>query len=90
VPASCDKEGAVRMATKEDNNRKTLQAATWPFAPFLLTTVLKDGGKREFVIDKWEGSTIDIDKSNQFTQTFTWIGHKASEEEVAKFMKEEE
>lgn len=57
----------------EDNKAGVLEEATCPFAPFLLTTLLKEGGKRQFVIDKWEG-------------TFTWIGHKASEEEIEKFM----
>ena len=99
-----NKREAVRMTLCEprgDNEEEELEGlgikcgegvievATWPFVPFLLTTLLKGGGKRQFVIDKWEGSTLDIDKTNQFTQTFTWIGHKASEEEIEKFLEEE-
>lgn len=33
---------------------------------------------------------IDIDSNGVFAQTFTWEGHKASEEEITKFLEEED
>ena len=71
-------------------SEKEVITPTFPFAPFLLTSIEKKGSKWHFVIDSWEGEAVDIDKDNTFTQTFTWTAHKASAEEIAKFLKEEE
>lgn len=68
----------------------TLSTPTFPLVPFLLTSIEKEGDKRHFVIDAWDGDTIDIDNNGQFTQTFMWKAHKATEEEIEKFMREED
>lgn len=70
-------------------DEETIQIATFPCVPFILTAVEKEGNRRHFVIDKWEGNTIDIDNKGAFTQTFTWTAHKASEKEIEEFLKEE-
>ena len=61
-----------------------------PFSPFLLTSVMTNGDENHLVVTGCEKASIDIDKNNEVTQTFTWLGHKASEEEVKEFLKEEE
>lgn len=72
------------------DDEETIQTATFPCVPFLLTAIEKEGNKRYFVIDTWKGETIDILDNDQFTQTFTWTAHKASEEEIEKFLEEED
>ena len=66
------------------------EAATFPPTPFLLIEIEKEGGTRNFIIETWDGMTIDIAKNGQFTQTFKWTAHKASEEEIEMFAKEGE
>jgi len=63
---------------------------TFPFPPFLLTSIEKTGSKRYFVIDNVEGEEVETDKEGQFIQSFRWNVHKASEEEIEKFQKDEE
>jgi len=73
----------------ETTKREIPRIVTYPFAPFLLTTLQTDGGRGCFVIDKWEEATIDITDDGQFTQTFKWTTHKASAEEIEQFVKDE-
>lgn len=61
-----------------------------PPTPFLLTMVEEGGNTRHFVIDTWGTEVMDLAPNGEITETFTGTAHKASEEEVAKFMKEEE
>jgi hypothetical protein len=72
------------------SEEEIMEFATHSFSPFLLTSVMSNGDENHFVVTGCEKASIDIDKNNEVTQTFTWIGHKASEEEVKKFSKEEE
>ena len=85
MQASCSKEEAIKRIDKELE-----RTVTFPCSPFLLISIEKDGSERRFVIETWDGMTIDIAKNGQFTQTFKWTAHKASEEEIEMFAKERE
>ena len=68
----------------------SLLCPTLPVTPFLLTSLVKGGGERHFVIDKWDGVNTDIQDNGDCVQTFTWIAHKASEKEIKKFLEDKD
>lgn len=83
-----EEEELERLGLKREG--EIIDFITHPFIPFLLTSAMSNGCESYFVIEGCEKATIDIDKNNEVTQTFTWVGHKASEEEIEKFLSEEE
>ena len=66
------------------------ESPTFPFTPFLLTSLVKGGGRRHFVVDNMEGVNVEVLGNNQFVQSFTWTTHKASKEEIKTFLEGEE
>jgi len=77
--------------TKEDPTfsvMPSLLCPTLPFTPFLLTSLIKDGGKSHFIIDGMDGETVEVLDNGSFVQIFKWIAHKASNEEIKKFLGE--
>ena len=68
----------------------SLLCPTLPITPFLLTSLVKGGGERHFVIDTWDGITTDIRDNGDCVQTFTWTAHKASEEEIKNFLEDKD
>ena len=66
----------------------TKETATFPFTPFLLTTLTKDGGRRHFVIENMEGLILEVQGDRHLMQSFVWTAHKASEEEIKKFLED--
>jgi len=85
VSASCDKEEAIKM-----NDKKTLMSPTFPFAPFLLTSLKKEGGRNYFVIDTWEGMDLEVLDDGKFVQSFVWTAHKANEDEIKTFLEDKD
>ena len=68
---------------------ETIETNTSPFSPFLLIVAEKVGDEKHYIIDGMEESIIDIDSDFTLTQTFTGTAHKASEEEIKKFIEGE-
>jgi len=73
-----------------DKEQSGLTFLTFPFPPFLLTSIEKSGDTRYFVIDSVEGEEVETDEKGHFIQSFRWNVHKASEEETEKFLRVEE
>lgn len=57
---------------------------TFPPAPFLLVDETKQGERRYYLIEEWEGSTVDVLADGSFIQTLKLKAHEASEEEIAE------
>ena len=72
------------------NKKETDESPTFPVTPFLLTSFVKGGDERHFVIDTWDGVTTDIRDNGDFVQSFTWAAHKASEEEIKDFLEDKD
>ena len=80
----------IQLETAAFSVLPSLLCPTLPVTPFLLTSLVKGGGERHFVIDKWEGVTTDIRDNSDCVQTFTWTAHKASEEEIKNFLEDKD
>ena len=72
------------------NNKETDESPTFPVTPFLLTSFVKGGGERHFVIDKWEGAIVNMKDNGDCVQFFTWTAHNASEEEIRYFLEDKD
>lgn len=71
-----------------DNDIKSTYA--FPQTPFLLIDEAKEDSSRYIVVEHWEESDIEVLRDCHFMQNIEITGHKASAEEIAKFLKEEE
>jgi hypothetical protein len=83
-------KGASKMEKEIIIDNEEAGIPTLPCTPFLLTSVMKKGDERHFVIDSFKGETIETEEKNHFVQTFKWSGHIASKEEAETFLKEED
>lgn len=67
----------------------TEEEAAFPSTPFLLIDAPSVGVKY-FIVESWEVIAIEVLHPRHFAQTIEWTGHKASEGEIEKFLKEED
>ena len=89
-PAKCDNISEwILQCLGWKCTEELIVADRYPIAPFLLTMVEEGGNTRHFVIDTWGTEVMNLAPNGEIRETFTGTAHKASEEEIDEFLKEE-
>jgi hypothetical protein len=71
------------------NNKEASRSIAFPPTPFLLVEEFKEKDNSYFVVESWTESDIQVLRDCHFMQNIEFEGHKASEEEIERFLREE-
>ena len=83
MQTSHDKEEAVIVAAHTISKEE----AAFPSTPFLLLDDSRVSDKA-FIVESWKETDIQVLRDCHFMQKIEFKGHKATEEEIERFMRE--
>lgn len=83
-----DEEADERLGIM--GNKEISRGVGFPPTPFLLVEEFKERDNRYHVIESWKESDIQVLRDCHFMQNIEFTAHKATEEEINKFIRDED